>query len=161
MSGQTFFAAVNYIFDRQIPLSIFENVVNSPWDKMKEYITGVLPVTSLSQSPTTGKMIQSKKTGGKDDTDLVFSYCNNGTLKVKTVPRSAGIHLGAVLLKVRTHDGRERSVQHVANGALGSFCNPLAPPGSPWLSLAPPCSSWLLLVPPGPLWLPLAVYLQS
>eukprot|EP00930_Biecheleria_cincta_P021338 TRINITY_DN1583_c0_g1_i3.p1 TRINITY_DN1583_c0_g1~~TRINITY_DN1583_c0_g1_i3.p1 ORF type:complete len:1977 (-),score=328.37 TRINITY_DN1583_c0_g1_i3:362-5602(-) len=111
MSGQTFFAAVDYIFDRKIPFSIFENVVNSPWDKMKEYITGVVHVASLSQDLSAGKKIQSKNTGGKDDTDLVFSYRSNGTLEVETVPRTAGVRLGAVLLKVQTADGRERSVQ--------------------------------------------------
>eukprot|EP00931_Biecheleriopsis_adriatica_P048312 TRINITY_DN27914_c0_g2_i1.p1 TRINITY_DN27914_c0_g2~~TRINITY_DN27914_c0_g2_i1.p1 ORF type:complete len:2094 (+),score=462.88 TRINITY_DN27914_c0_g2_i1:118-6282(+) len=108
-SGQTFFAAVEYIFDREIKFSIFENVCNSPWEKMKEYITGILHLESLTKHQSGGKKISSAKTQGTQESELIFTLQEDGKLEVVQVARTAGVRLGAKLLSVRNRQGQARS----------------------------------------------------
>jgi hypothetical protein len=41
-SGETFLAAVEFLEVKKPAVAIFENVINAPWNKMQEYITGRL-----------------------------------------------------------------------------------------------------------------------
>ncbi|CAE8594810.1 unnamed protein product [Polarella glacialis] len=117
-SGQTFFAAVAYIFDRQIKMSIFENVRTSPWEKMQEYITGVLSLSSLGKESSGGKKVKSLKTGGAEDEELIFLVGKQGCLEVVAVPRNAGVRVGALLCQVRPAKGPDRPARLPQNSKL-------------------------------------------
>ncbi|CAE8677271.1 unnamed protein product, partial [Polarella glacialis] len=114
-SGQTFFAAVAYIFDRQIKMSIFENVKTCPWAKMQEYITGVVCLASLGKA-SGSKTVKSSKTGGVEDEELTFLVLKQGCLEA--VSRNAGVRLGALLCQVRPAKGPDRPARLPKNSKL-------------------------------------------
>ena len=43
-SGETFLAAVEFLDQQGHEFALFENVIGAPWEKMAEYITGIVPV---------------------------------------------------------------------------------------------------------------------
>jgi hypothetical protein len=56
-SGETFLAAVEFLQVKQPTVAIFENVMNAPWSKMQEYITGRLELCNRNSTKgiTNGK----------------------------------------------------------------------------------------------------------
>jgi site-specific DNA-cytosine methylase/superfamily II DNA or RNA helicase len=107
-SGQTFFAACEYIFKHQPKMTIFENVYTAPWEKMCEYITGVVPLKSaLASGIGSSGCKGSVKTNIKTNVDtsaeqqLTFEYTNKCELVVVAVPKAVGVRLGAKLEAVR------------------------------------------------------------
>lgn len=90
-SGETFFAAVEYLLDQQPPFAILENVIGAPWDKMSEYITGRIKLANCSSS----KAIKDIKDKNKD---LTFRFDSaKKEIVVEYVPAVYGVRAGAVV----------------------------------------------------------------
>mmetsp|Transcript_16313 Transcript_16313/g.28556 ORF Transcript_16313/g.28556 Transcript_16313/m.28556 type:complete len:1878 (-) Transcript_16313:150-5783(-) len=123
-SGQTFFAAVDFIFTRHIQFSIFENVSNAPWAKMQEYITGVVLLATMTDDKGGSKKVSSKankEAVAENDTEMLFLVLARGELEVIVVPRLAGVRVGSKLIQVRDKNGKTRSARlptssHTAKG---------------------------------------------
>jgi site-specific DNA-cytosine methylase len=49
-SAETFHSAVEILFKEKPAMSIFENVMNAPWEKMSDYITGRVRFERRGQS---------------------------------------------------------------------------------------------------------------
>lgn len=113
-SGNTFYAAADYIWKHKPTFTIFENVLNAPWDKMAEFITGRVVVGTVGKGKEGGavkggkKSIKSKKTGSDEVPDLLFEVLPGGKLEVIGVPRMAGVKLGQKLLKIENENGKQR-----------------------------------------------------
>jgi hypothetical protein len=89
-SGETFLAAVEILFKEKPSLTIFENVINAPWMKMADYITGRVKLNSID-----------KRTRIKDEKDkgqkLTFVRGKDGIVIVDQVPGVYGVRCGSTL----------------------------------------------------------------
>ena len=88
-SGETFLAAVEILFKEKPAMSIFENVLNAPWEKMSDYITGRVRLSEID-----------KRKNISDDKDkhakLTFIRVNK-RIVVDQVPGVYGVRCGATV----------------------------------------------------------------
>ena len=91
-SGETFFAAVEYLHVKQPSLAIFENVIGAPWGKMSEYITGRVKLSDCASTKAISGLKQSDK-----KKEIIFSRESNGKIVVEQVPPFYGVMCGAVV----------------------------------------------------------------
>jgi len=89
-SGETFLAACELLFKEKPKYAIFENVIGAPWEKMSEYITGRVKLSSCDSNKSI-----SKGTKGKEG-ELEFLFENN-KIVVHKVPSVFGVRCGAVV----------------------------------------------------------------
>eukprot|EP01065_Artemidia_motanka_P050637 TRINITY_DN870_c2_g3_i1.p1 TRINITY_DN870_c2_g3~~TRINITY_DN870_c2_g3_i1.p1 ORF type:complete len:1855 (+),score=402.92 TRINITY_DN870_c2_g3_i1:53-5566(+) len=93
-SGQTFFGAVEYLFDKKPRFAVFENTLNAPWESMKAYVTGVLPA---------GLACEDGEDGAKGKGKAQFRFVHrNGELSVCEVPKHVGVRIGTTLTAIHT-----------------------------------------------------------
>jgi site-specific DNA-cytosine methylase len=104
-SGETFLAAVEFLFEQKPPFAIFENVQNAPWDKMSEYITGKIKLSSCAEK----KAITGVKKNDKQDLEFVHQ---NGKIIVDKVPMVFGVRCGVAVAGY--HRPGETKLRHVA-----------------------------------------------
>ena len=90
-SGETFIAAIELLFKEKPRYAIFENVIGAPWEKMSEYITGRIKLSSSSSS----KAIKDIKTAEKSK-DLTF-VLEDGNIIVDYVPGYFGVRCGSIV----------------------------------------------------------------
>ena len=89
-SGETFLAAVDLLMDRTPPYAVFENVIGAPWEKMAEYITGRLRLSSCDDK----KAVKENK---DKNAELTFSQSGEKKILVEKVPAVYGVRCGAVV----------------------------------------------------------------
>ena len=89
-SGETFLAAVEFLFEQKPPFAIFENVQNAPWDKMSEYITGKIKLSSCDEK----KAIKGVKKNDKQELEFVHQ---NSKIIVDKVPMVYGVRCGVAV----------------------------------------------------------------
>jgi hypothetical protein len=113
-SGHTFFGAVEFLMKFKPRFAVFENVNGAPWDKMQEYITGLVVLSSINDAQKKGSKCVSKKNKdaatakpaakSKDKnappSDLTLTSLGNGGYEVEDVPPHVGVAAGAKLLGV-------------------------------------------------------------
>ena len=117
VSIETFFAAVDTIYKTMPEITIFENVKGAPWIKMMEYISGRVPYKTLYKKLSSGFAGKSTKEEEDEDVDedetdpdqetLKFNLedaaaenksSSDSVLVVVSVPKNAGVRLGAILV---------------------------------------------------------------
>jgi site-specific DNA-cytosine methylase len=89
-SGETFLAAVEFLFEQKPPFAIFENVQNAPWDKMSEYITGKIKLSSCDEK----KAIKGVKMNDKQELEFVRQ---KNKIIVDKVPMVYGVRCGVAV----------------------------------------------------------------
>lgn len=93
-SGETFLAAVEYLFKEQPDFTIFENVIGAPWAKMQEYVTGRVP---LATAEAANKAIKSTRKEDLATKALTFEIQDNGDIMASAIPLNVGVRCGAVV----------------------------------------------------------------
>ena len=91
-SGETFFAAVDVLFQLKPAFCIFENVQSAPWEKMKEYITGRVRLANCSDS----KAVKGYDKKRAKTMQLTFAM-DGDSIVVEQVPAVYGVRCGAVV----------------------------------------------------------------
>ena len=90
-SGETFIAAIELLFKAKPRFAIFENVTGAPWEKMSEYITGRIKLSSSSDSKAIKDIPASEK-----KRDLTF-VLEKGKIIVDHVPGIFGVRCGSIV----------------------------------------------------------------
>ncbi|GKY91341.1 hypothetical protein MPSEU_000106300 [Mayamaea pseudoterrestris] len=103
-SGETFMAAVEILFKEKPAMTIFENVLNAPWEKMSDYITGRVRLSEIDKRKNISD-VKAKDKGAK----LTF-ICVKGSIVVDKVPGTYGVRCGA-------------KVKGFLRGGSSSLCN--------------------------------------
>jgi site-specific DNA-cytosine methylase len=114
VSGETFFAACEFIRTQCQRFCIFENVEKAPWTQMEQYLTGVLPLWSVCDNAASGK-----KSGGERKTlstekteEIKFTLNGAGKWEVSKVPPKNGCRHGSVLHATERYTGGWRPSGH-------------------------------------------------
>jgi site-specific DNA-cytosine methylase len=92
-SGETFLAACELLFKEKPKYAIFENVDGAPWQKMSEYITGRIKLSTVAMKD------KIKKTGGasKGKSGHLEFVRKDGNIVVDNVPAEYGVRCGATV----------------------------------------------------------------
>ncbi|KAL3895829.1 MAG: hypothetical protein SGARI_007333, partial [Bacillariaceae sp.] len=98
-SGQTFLAAIEYLELYQPPFAVLENVMNAPWEKMQNYITGHLPLASRNDVKNISTNKAKARKNNADD-DLVFVVNADGNYEASKIPPQVGMKAGTVVERV-------------------------------------------------------------
>jgi len=93
-SGETFLAAVEVLFQQKPQWALFENVEKAPWEKMKEYITGRINLSSYKKGAKK-KTVGSKKNTGFDH--FKFKRNDRNEIIVFQTAQDIGIRPDSVL----------------------------------------------------------------
>jgi site-specific DNA-cytosine methylase len=115
-SGETFLAAMEFLFQQKPPFALLENVMGAPWEKMQEYITGRVKLSSCG----VGKAI--KKDGKIKAKELDFAF-DSGRIVVECVPAVYGVQCG-IAVKGFFKGGSDvlKEVTWPTNVAKGKHC---------------------------------------
>jgi len=90
-SGETFMAATEVLFDKKPKLAIFENVTGAPWEKMSEYITGRVKLSSCDEKKQITNINKHKNVK-----ELIFAFDEElGAIVVDRVPGFYGVRVGS------------------------------------------------------------------
>eukprot|EP00501_MAST-03F_sp_TOSAG23-6_P000813 GSMAST32.ASY1.ANO1.843.1 assembled CDS len=103
ISGETFFAACEFIFSQAQNWIIFENVDGAPWEQMEQYITGRLPLWSLYDKAKSGKKcgdLESTQNKSKENSQIMFTLSQDGRWETTHVPPKNGCRLGGILYAI-------------------------------------------------------------
>jgi site-specific DNA-cytosine methylase len=108
-SGETFIAAVDFLFAQQHDLMLLENVCGAPWEKMASYITGRVQLAatfakfrSAQKGGETKKDEDEDGNGGAKGEKIETVLEREGSqLVVSSVAPLHGLRLGAVLRSYR------------------------------------------------------------
>jgi hypothetical protein len=102
VSGETFHAVAEYLLKTKPRFAIFENVCNTPWDQLQDFIQGALPMWCvLNTYVPQGKGQKSDASDSETAGIFDFVVTREGTFRVGTVPRACGVRPEAILVKVR------------------------------------------------------------
>ena len=142
-SGETFIAAVDFLFAQQHDLVLLENVNGAPWEKMAGYITGRVGLKAAFAKFKSAQKGGEKKAddddeaaGAKGETLETTLEREGGQLVVVSVAPLHGVRLGAVLrgYLCRAADGevaldmKSIGLKVGASIELGALCKKLKLP---------------------------------
>ena len=109
-SGETFLAAVEFLDQQGHEFALFENVIGAPWEKMAEYITGVVPVWLNPKN----KISVDKKEKAAAST-MSFVKVDNKYV-ADTVGGFWGVKAGQALKGIKRSDGTYEDVKWEVTG---------------------------------------------
>lgn len=96
-SGETFLAAVEVIFKQKQDIVLFENVTTAPWDKMKEYVTGRIDLSTYD-SEVKKKTVGTKKSKKSGFGHFKFQQnSQKNDIIVVSTPDDMGVRPGTAL----------------------------------------------------------------
>mmetsp|Transcript_15839 Transcript_15839/g.39337 ORF Transcript_15839/g.39337 Transcript_15839/m.39337 type:complete len:1761 (-) Transcript_15839:1193-6475(-) len=121
-SGETFLAAVDVMMQERPPFCILENVKEAPWQKMGEYISGAITLSTCFNNSNIKK--NSSEVGKKSKIKILEFTFEGGQIVVDKVPSNCGVRCGVAV------EGFLRDPESLNNSQLRSIRWPQGIPQS-------------------------------